>query len=561
MTLTNFPSGISSFGIPVIGSSPSIPTTSTKYLFVSSVIGGNGNPGSFDSPLATLAYAATLAGVNDVIVLLPGHAESIIAAGTVTLSVAGLQVIGLGTGSKRPTFTFSTATTASMLISGAGVNISNIVGVAGINSLANPIDVTGGTPSIQIEWQDVSTTYQAVSCVRMTSVVNAKLNLKYVGTAGSAVCLNPVQLAGCTVVEINIDFYGTAGTAIVNTVAAGASKDVVVYGYMYNSGTTTGAKNFVDTVTGSTWYINVDDGAAGFPYTGGSASAPVLDSAASISQALYGTGIASWPASAAYANGVSIAADLGYIQDQIWKTGGTVLPASTSLFGILGGSSGQGIPTAWPASAAYAAGKSLAAVLGYLQDNIVNGTGTALTTNYSLFDQIAGTKGVAVWPASAGHGNGTSLAQVLGYVQDTGEKCVTTTAATMNTGTDTVFTIAGGPIQISSLVGLFTTVNTGAASTFAAQINATAGGVTALAIASGPTSGAAAGTVLVLPAATGSAITAVAAGAHIQVFPNTWIAPAGTIQAIVAGANTVGLVQWFLRYIPLAPGVTVTAGY
>ena len=134
-----------------MGSGPSIPTTNTHYWFVDSATGGNGNTGEFESPLATLAFAATLVSANDVIVLMPGHTESVIAAGTVTLSVAGVQVIGLGTGSKRPTFTFSTSTAASILVSGAGVKIANIVGVAGIDALTQPIDVTGGTPDAREE--------------------------------------------------------------------------------------------------------------------------------------------------------------------------------------------------------------------------------------------------------------------------------------------------------------------------------------------------------------------------------------------------------------------------
>jgi hypothetical protein len=41
---------------------------------------------------------------------------------------------------------------------------------------------------------------------------------------------------------------------------------------MYNSGTTDASKNVVDTVTGSTWYANINDGAAGKQEIGGSAN-------------------------------------------------------------------------------------------------------------------------------------------------------------------------------------------------------------------------------------------------------------------------------------------------
>ena len=542
---TNFPNGITSWGVPIFGGNLPLPNSGGSVWFVSSTAGNNGNDGSFNTPFATLAYAATKAGISDVIVLLPGHAEAVIAAGTVTLSTAGVQVIGLGTGSKRPTFTFSTATTASILVSGAGVNISNVVGVAGINNLANPIDVTGGTPTVQIEWQDVSTTYQAISCVRMTAVTNAKLDLKYLGTAGSAVCVNPVQLAGCTAVEINIDFYGTAGTAVVNTVATGASKDVVVYGYIYNSGTTTGAKNCVDTVTGSTWFINVDDGAAGQSYVGGSAFAPALGDTAAIANALYGAaGIASWPTAAAYANSVSISEVLAYVQNAVRNGSGTGMPTNKSIVDLLG--------------AGYTGGANLTlqAALG------TDGT-TPVSATGGLFGAIGINNATNNFVSSAVTINRTgSLFGRLADLIDQQDKCVATTAATMLQATDDLFIIAGGPICLIELVGVFQTVNTGAASTFQIQANATVGGATVMSTASSSTVGAAAGTYLVLPAAVGGAVTPVTAGAHLNLLPAVgWTIPVGKLQAIVGGAGTVGTVQWFCRYRPLAPGVTVTAAY
>jgi len=554
MTLTNFPNGVSSFGIPAVGQGAgaqgggNIPTSSGNYYFVSSTLGNNGNAGSFDSPFATLAFAAAYPplAANDVIVLLPSHAETVIAAGTITLNDANIRVVGLGNGDNRPKFTFSTATTASILISAANVSIDNILGVSGINSLANPIDITGNDCTItNFDWEDVAATYEAAHVIRAVSVDDLTIQLRMKGLTGGSLSTSAIYLSGCSEVEIFLDYYGKSSVAAVNFYTT-ASNGVRVFGNCYISGTTNSSKIVVDTVGGSTWWAEVFDGSAGSFVAGGSATSGSLTPASNtaLGNALYGTGVASWPASAAHANSVSIAAVLGYVQDSLQAA------------------SGSGIAS-WPASAAYANGKSLAAAIGYLQDNLINGTGTVLTTNYSLFDQISGTKGVAVWPASAGHGNGVNLAQVLGYVQDTAEKCVATTAATMTAATDTIFTVAGGPILLLQLVGVFQTVNTGAASTFAIQSNATAGGATALSTASASTSGAAAGTMLTLAATvTGTLVTT--AGTQIAVYPTAgtgWIIPVGTIQAIVGTAGTVGTVQWYLRYKPLAPGVTVTAGY
>ena len=90
MALTNFPNGITSFGVPVLGNIGGIPF-SGNYYFVDPVNGADGNEGSADYPLATL-YAAinrAVSGNNDVIVLMSNGAAS----GTARLSLALAQTI------------------------------------------------------------------------------------------------------------------------------------------------------------------------------------------------------------------------------------------------------------------------------------------------------------------------------------------------------------------------------------------------------------------------------------------------------------------------------------
>ena len=70
MALTNFPYGISSNGVPVLGGG--IPATSGKYFFVDATNGNDGNSGlSWDEPVKTVAQAMSLTVTNrdDVIVL------------------------------------------------------------------------------------------------------------------------------------------------------------------------------------------------------------------------------------------------------------------------------------------------------------------------------------------------------------------------------------------------------------------------------------------------------------------------------------------------------------
>ncbi len=269
-------------GVPTMGVNP-LPLAN-NYWFVSSLIGSNGFPGnSYTQPFATLAYAAAYSGVGvgDCIVLMEGHAETIAAAGGVTLNTVGLQVVGLGTGNYRPTFTFSTATTATMLFSAASTSISNIIGVTGIDVLVTAFDVRAAGCSIgtsgygYVEWQDPSSSLQAIRQILTTTAANNLIvNLKVIGiTSGGTSPVNSVRLVGCDSGLINIDFYGRASTAVVEFFTGAASTNIEVYGYMYNSGVTNYTKDVVDTVTGSTWFASFYDGAAGYAISGGSGSA------------------------------------------------------------------------------------------------------------------------------------------------------------------------------------------------------------------------------------------------------------------------------------------------
>jgi len=90
MALTNFPNGITSFGVPVLGTIGGLPFTG-NYYFVDPVNGADGNDGTPELPLKTLygALAKCTAGNNDVVVLM-GDGTS---AGSARLSTALAQSI------------------------------------------------------------------------------------------------------------------------------------------------------------------------------------------------------------------------------------------------------------------------------------------------------------------------------------------------------------------------------------------------------------------------------------------------------------------------------------
>ena len=79
-------------------------------------------------PFATLDFAIGTCTANngDLIVVMPGHAETIATGTALAPDVAGVTIVGLGKGSFRPTFTMS-AVASSIVLSAANVSLENFL--------------------------------------------------------------------------------------------------------------------------------------------------------------------------------------------------------------------------------------------------------------------------------------------------------------------------------------------------------------------------------------------------------------------------------------------------
>lgn len=73
---------------------------------------------------AALGYCES--GKGDIVVVMPDHAEDISSADQMSNLVAGTQILGLGSGQLRPTFTW-TAATATFLLDVANVTLDNLI--------------------------------------------------------------------------------------------------------------------------------------------------------------------------------------------------------------------------------------------------------------------------------------------------------------------------------------------------------------------------------------------------------------------------------------------------
>ena len=92
--------------------------------------------GSYKRPFATIDYAIgqTTASRGDIIAVMPGYVQNITGAAGIAMDVAGVALVGLGTGSLRPQISF-TATASTYAVTAA--NTATI----GIDFLANQSDV------------------------------------------------------------------------------------------------------------------------------------------------------------------------------------------------------------------------------------------------------------------------------------------------------------------------------------------------------------------------------------------------------------------------------------
>ena len=241
----------------------------TSY-FVDSGSGSDTNSGlSWTEALATLdaAIGKCTASQGDTIYLAEGHAEDVVSASAITVDVAGINIIGLGHGASRPTFTFKTSTAATMVISAASVYIENIICLTALDSVVSPMVISGANVEVHCEFQDTSSTVEAVRCILTAATAdNLILDIKHRGFAGDA-GVNLVRLVGANNAEITVNAYGNYSTAAVELHTTACS-NVQVFGFIHNDGASDGTDIIVDTVTGSTFYGCVHDGEAGLIMTG-----------------------------------------------------------------------------------------------------------------------------------------------------------------------------------------------------------------------------------------------------------------------------------------------------
>lgn len=85
--------------------------------------------GTFQRPFSTIDYAIGQCTANrgDIIYVKPGHTVTVATDGGIACDVAGVSIIGLGTGAARPTISVSTLAAAVVTVTAANVTLQNLI--------------------------------------------------------------------------------------------------------------------------------------------------------------------------------------------------------------------------------------------------------------------------------------------------------------------------------------------------------------------------------------------------------------------------------------------------
>jgi len=189
MPATNFPGGVSSYGIPLFGGGSVYDMPWGNSWFVNnrtSIVNGDGT--SRDRPFVSLADALARATAYDTIYVGPGHAENVTASNTFSGAVAGgpntgaqaipqgVRIVGEGMGTNRPTFTL-TAAGSTFALANANSTLENIrilCPQTGTTTNATQVAITAAGCMVRAcQFQGSSSaTALATTCIQLSSAAN-----------------------------------------------------------------------------------------------------------------------------------------------------------------------------------------------------------------------------------------------------------------------------------------------------------------------------------------------------------------------------------------------------
>ena len=264
--------GLFSRGTPLFG-----PTTGNVFHVDSGHAGASDtNSGKNPNrPLATIdaAIGKCTASNGDIILVAPGHAETVIAAASIVCDVAGVAIVGLGWGNIRPTITFGTATTADIDIDAASVSITNFRFINTIAALAAPIDVNAAGFTIEdcdfyVSAADKDVDITIITDANGDDITVRRCNFFYdysrAATAVTSASTEVIRLVGADRATVE-DCYmaGNFSTAAINGITTASGDIKISRNRIYNDQTANVA-GIIDLVAGCTGVLDDNVGFHGY---------------------------------------------------------------------------------------------------------------------------------------------------------------------------------------------------------------------------------------------------------------------------------------------------------
>lgn len=263
---SNYPNGFSGIvtlrNVPIVQTNPGKVywlSNNTTGLLASQRGGSDGNHGTFDAPFATLNYALTqcVANRGDIILIKPGHAETVSSATALNLSTAGVAIVGLGFGSSRPKFTLDTANTSTIPVSADNISVQNCQFFANFLSIAACFTLTTAKQfTLQsCTFRDTSSVLNFLNIVKSTGVANTVDGLTILDSAWNGLGTTSVNSFVLTANDIdalvllrnNVKLARTAVAAILCTVTAGVLTNADIgFNKGYSAQTTTTGGSLVN---------------------------------------------------------------------------------------------------------------------------------------------------------------------------------------------------------------------------------------------------------------------------------------------------------------------------
>ena len=258
---SNFPSGFLNGviirGVPLLQLHPGkvFWVNNSSVLPDGGITGNDNNKGTYLSPFSTINGAVTqcTAARGDIIVCMPGHAETVSAAAGVDLSKSGIALIGLGTGALRPTLNL-TATTSTVALSAANCSMVNVLITGGVDAIVSAVLVSAADCYVELNYRDV--TGQCTDCLLTTAgATRLKVHVNDYDGATAAGTNAGIAIVGGDHIEITglyMDGNFAVGGIDVRTTA---TTDLLVHDFV-SFRTRNAADIFlVDTITASTGQV------------------------------------------------------------------------------------------------------------------------------------------------------------------------------------------------------------------------------------------------------------------------------------------------------------------